>query len=180
MFKDSGPSDPASCPESLQLGERGDMGDYTEQQCSGVPTQADRRPQQRPVWLNKKQMNVEIRLGFGRCRLSILNKQGAMGRRHIGISGCTTPRQFAITPQHQSFKRLLAPVFFFLGGFLKTVFAGYFEFRTAVITGNDFPSFGIRLQGNISSANWTFRHISHLRWIIIFAARLKIKSGIIG
>jgi hypothetical protein len=84
MFKDSSPSDPAlahpaSDPESLQLGERGDMGDYTEQQCSGVPPQADRRPKQRPVWLNKKQMNVEIRLGFGRCRLSILSKKEQWG-----------------------------------------------------------------------------------------------------
>ena len=53
---------------------------------------------------------------------------------------------------------LLTPVFLLLRGFLKTVFAGYFEFGSAVITDNDLAFFHIGSQGKLSSTHRALCH----------------------
>jgi hypothetical protein len=53
---------------------------------------------------------------------------------------------------------LLAPVFLLLRRFLDTVLAGYLEFGSTVVTGENFPFFRIGSQGKLSSTNRTFSH----------------------
>jgi hypothetical protein len=57
-----------------------------------------------------------------------------------------------------SIEVLLTPILLFLGGFLDTVFAGYFKFGSAVVTHNNFPFFHIGRQANLSTTHRAFCH----------------------
>jgi hypothetical protein len=70
---------------------------------------------------------------------------------------------------------LFAPVFF-LRSFLHTVWVGYFQLGTTVVTDDDFALFHIRSQFELSSTHRTRRHNSPPKIGLILSGQNKEKD----